>query len=431
MEKCLVKLKRTLAIVLTFVMIVSIITVSSSTTVEAAAKKVVKRLSGVSSSKTLNVGDSTTIKAKVTATKKVAKGDLLVTVKSSNPSIATVKIIKKPTKKAKTGTTQIVVKGVKAGKTTISVTTKSKNKKNKKGTKKMTVKVKEAAKTYKDGDTVPGSLVEYIADRSVEYNKSNEVHRVFFSLKLKDDKTRVSTSGKIEININNDKNQKVYSKTIPFSPVDFGNWTNAYYGTRYLCCIEIPDSAINKGASSSGILDFTVYVNGVSGLSWTGGKYTISYLPEGYDPDVNPKPDPQETYDANFDDIVAKVKRKGEFSTYGGYCTYGYVSVSASGDTIEIFQNHDRKGHKVTIKKGSSKAIATVNLTVGEATAEFDISTFKGDTSDTLEWSNNPSQENQWAYDSAIANVLKNVANYDFYMGSHSLQDIGFVSYVY
>lgn len=46
MEKCLVKLKRTLAIVLTFVMIVSIITVSSSTTVEAAAKKVVKSLSG-------------------------------------------------------------------------------------------------------------------------------------------------------------------------------------------------------------------------------------------------------------------------------------------------------------------------------------------------------------------------------------------------
>lgn len=298
MEKCLVKLKRTLAIVLTFVMIVSIITVSSSTTVEAAAKKVVKSLSGVSSSKTLNVGDSTTIKAKVTATKKVAKGDLLVTVKSSNPSIATVKIIKKPTKKAKTGTTQIVVKGVKVGKTTISVTTKSKNKKNKKVTKKMTVKVKEAAKTYKDGDTVPGSLVEYIADRSVEYNKANEVHRVFFSLKLKDGKTRVSTSGKIEININNDKNQKVYSKTIPFSPVDFGNWTNAYYGTRYLCCIEIPDSEINKGASSSGILDFTVYVNGVSG-SWPGGKHTISYLPEGYD--------------ANFDDIVAKVKKKVSF----------------------------------------------------------------------------------------------------------------------
>ena len=226
----------------------------------------------------------------------------------------------------------------------------------------------------------------------------------------------MSTSGKIEININNDKNQKVYSKTIPFSPVDFGNWTNAYYGTRYLCCIEIPDSEINKGASSSGILDFTVYVNGVSG-SWPGGKHTISYLPEGYD--------------ANFDDIVAKVKKKGEFSTYGGYCTYGYVSVSASGDTIEIFQNYDRKGHKVTIKKGSSKAIATVNLTVGEATAEFDISTFKGDTLDTLEWSNNPSQENQLAYDSAIANVLKNVTNYNFYMGSHSLQDIGFVSYVY
>lgn len=65
-----------------------------------------------------------------------------------------------------------------------------------------------------------------------------------------------------------------------------------------MCCIEIPDSEINKGASSSGILDFTVYVNGVSG-SWPGGKHTISYLPEGYD--------------ANFDDIVAKVKKKVSF----------------------------------------------------------------------------------------------------------------------
>jgi len=297
---------------------------------------------------------------------------------------------------------------------------------------KVTVKKKKKSTqlTYKEGSTVPGSLVEYIFDRSVEYNSAYKEYRVFFSLRLKDGKTRVSTSGKVDININNDKSQKVYSKTISYTPNDFGNWTWPLSGTKYVCCIKIPVNSIKNGASSDGTLDFTVYVNGVS-LRWDGLKHAIYNLPVGYDPTVNPEPDPQETYDKNFDAIVAKVKQKGEFSDYGAYCTYGYVSVSMTGDKIEIFESYDRKGHKVTITKGSKKAIATVNLSIGQTTAEFDITSFKGDTSDQLAWSNNPSQADQWTYDSAIANVMKNVANYDFYMGDYSFRDIGFTSYVY
>lgn len=139
------KFKRALALVLTFVMTVSVMAVTPANTAEAASKKVVKSLSGVSATKTVEVGKNFTINAKVNATKMVAKGDLQVSVKSSNKNIATVKVSSKPKKKAKSGTTKIVVTGKKAGTATITVTTKATNKKNKKVSKKMKVTVTEPA----------------------------------------------------------------------------------------------------------------------------------------------------------------------------------------------------------------------------------------------------------------------------------------------
>lgn len=394
------RLKKSLVILLTFIMIFTLMPVQTK-----AAKRVKLNKSKLS----LKAGNSFTLKLKNAKSKKVKWS-------SSKKKIATVskkgKIIAK-----KKGTCKITAK-YKKKKYVCTVTVK-----NKKPT-------KPTKSAYTTGSNVPGTLVEYISDRTVEYNSANRIYRVFFSLKLKDGKTRVATSGKVEININNDKSQKVYTNTISFSQSDFGNWTWALTGTKYVCCIEIPIDSIKNGASSKGILDFKVYVNGVSSW-WDGDKHSVYNLPIGYDPTVNPKPDPQETYAKNFDSIVSKVKQKGEFSDFGAYCTYGYVSVSMTGDTIEIFENYDRKGHKVTITKGSKKAVATIKLNSGYATAEFDISKFKGDTSDELSWSNNPSQSNQWTYDSAIANVMKNVANYNFYIGGYSFRDIGFVSYKY
>lgn len=391
------KLKKSLVILLTFIMFLTLMPIQTK-----AAQKVKLNKSKLS----LKVGKSFTLKLKNVKSKKVKWS-------SSKKKIATV------SKKGK-----IVAKK----KGTCKITAKYKKKKY---VCKVTVKKKKITKpTYTTGSNVPGSLVEYISDRTVEYNSANKVYRVFFSLKLKDGETRVATSGKVEININNDKSQKVYTNTISFSQRDFGNWTWRFTGTKYVCCIEIPIDSIKNGASSNGILDFKVYVNGTSSW-WNGDKHSVYNLPVGYDPTVNPKPDPQETYNKNFDDIVSKVKQKGEFSDFGGYCTYGYVSVSMTGDTIEIFESYNRKGHKVTITKSSKKAVATVNLNSGYATAEFDISKFKGDTSDALSWSNNPSQADQWTYDSAIANVMKNVANRNWYIGNYSFRDIGFVSYKY
>lgn len=281
---------------------------------------------------------------------------------------------------------------------------------------------------YSTGSNVPGNQVVYISDRSVEYNSSNKEFRVFFSLKLKDGETRVATSGNIKININNENNQNVYTKEIAFSQKDFDYWTSSLYGTRYLCCIKVPASDIRKSSASNGSVDYSVYIDG---SRWEGGNHKVYNLPEGYDPDLNPEPTPQEVYNANFDKIVEKAKKEGEFSTYGGYCTYGYVSVTTKGDTIEIFEGYDRNGHSVKLTKGSNTAIATVKLKKGTATAKFDIFTFKGDSTDRLNWSNNPDTEYQLSYDTAIANVLKNVQKYNFYIAGCNLQDIGFGNYQY
>lgn len=139
--------------------------------------------------------------------------------------------------------------------------------------------------------------------------------------------------------------------------------------------------------------------------------------------------DPRIVHNENFDDIVQYVKARGKFSTYGGYCTYGYVSVSLDGSTIEFYEGHNRRGHSIKLTRGSYTAEATVNLKLGYATAEFDIRTFKGDCSDSLNWDNDPSWSNAMTYDAAVANILKNISNYDFYINNHSLKDIGFTSY--
>ena len=300
-----------------------------------------------------------------------------------------------------------------------------------------------ATPTYTTGDYVSDDYIQYISDRSVEYNSEYKEFRVFFSFKLKDKNTRVASSGNIHIIINNNKNQLVYEKDINFDKDDFGYWTSTKWGgeDQYLCCIYIPVSDIKNGATSSGVLEMKVTMEH---YSFESSKHSVYNLPEGYEPTVNPEPEPtanpepeptvepQEKYNQNFDQIVAYVIKEGELSTYGSYCTYGYVSVSMSGDKIEIFQNWGREGHNVLLTRGSKIATAMATLNNGtQVTAEFDISTFKGDGTDRLQWSNNPSTDLQYTYDVAIANVIKKVANYNFYIGKYSFQDIGFASYLF
>lgn len=158
MNKYSKSMRRVLAYVLTFAMVVSVLTVSPSNEAQAAAKKVVKSLS-VSSKATIYTGANKTVSAKVTTSKKVAAKDLKVTVKSSNNSVATAKITSNPTKKAKSGTSEIKITAKKAGTAYISVTTVSTDKKNKKVTKKIKVTVKDVAVTAVKGSINRTALV--------------------------------------------------------------------------------------------------------------------------------------------------------------------------------------------------------------------------------------------------------------------------------
>lgn len=128
--------KRGLAFMLTVVMVLSMLMTVPQFSIEsdAASKKYVKSLS-VKKKVTVEKGETVKVKPTVKVAKKASKQ---VTVKCKNNKIAQVSYSKKKN--------TISIKGVKVGKTTITVTTKAKNKKGKKISKKITVTVKKKSK---------------------------------------------------------------------------------------------------------------------------------------------------------------------------------------------------------------------------------------------------------------------------------------------
>lgn len=129
------KVRKSLALILTFALIASMAINENSFSVFAASKyvKSIKMSTGTMS---VNKGAKATRKVTVAVKGKVSKN---VSVKSSKKSVASVKV-GKPNKK---GVSKITVTGKSAGTAKITVTTKAKNKKGKKLTKKFTVKVEE------------------------------------------------------------------------------------------------------------------------------------------------------------------------------------------------------------------------------------------------------------------------------------------------
>lgn len=183
-------MKRALSFVLTFAMVASLIVYSPEKTM-AAASKVVKSLTvtGVTGSGvTVNTKATKNVSAKVTTLKKVAAANLKVTVTSSNKSVVTAKVKTNPTKTGTTGTSTIVLTGVKKGTAYVTVTTVSTNKSNKKVSKKFKVTVKDAAVTSVSGSTISKTslyvgesakitakvLPTYAANKKVTYTSSNK-----------------------------------------------------------------------------------------------------------------------------------------------------------------------------------------------------------------------------------------------------------------
>lgn len=127
--------------------------------------------------------------------------------------------------------------------------------------------------------TVSGHVepIQYIGDRSVDYDSIKKEHRLFFSLLLGDQTTGVASSGVANIKIVNDDGIEVYNKAVRFTQSDFSTWTWALLGSKYICCVKIPDSDLIKSTSSSGKLTFNVKLD--DGTSFSDSTYNISNLP--------------------------------------------------------------------------------------------------------------------------------------------------------
>lgn len=100
--------------------------------------------------------------------------------------------------------------------------------------------------------------VQYIGERSVDYEEETKQFRVFFSLSDSNE-NQIDASGTATINIQNDNGESVYSKDITFTKDDFSSWTNAYRDDgNYMACLYIPITDISTGTIESGILSLEV-----------------------------------------------------------------------------------------------------------------------------------------------------------------------------
>lgn len=110
-------------------------------------------------------------------------------------------------------------------------------------------------------EQLTGLNVQYIADRSIQYEETTDSFTLLFSFK---DKSRkyVSSDATFEIKIVNDDGETIYEGTKDVSKTDFSIWTSQAEGERYLGSVSIPCSEIKKGKTTSGLIYFTVYKNG-------------------------------------------------------------------------------------------------------------------------------------------------------------------------
>lgn len=204
------KMFKLLSVVLSLVMIITMFVPMTESAQAAQAKLNYSK-------KTIYVGSKLTLK--VTGTNKKVKWT------SSDKYVASV-------------SAKGVVKGKYAGKATITA-----NVSGKKLTCKITVKEKP--------------VVTYITNRSVEYNKEDNVHRFFFGF-LDQNEKDMTEKGSVDLRIENGSDV-VYKKTVKFSKNDFSTWTWNYGSIKkYVCCIEIPEDQIKEGKNTSGTLYYTV-----------------------------------------------------------------------------------------------------------------------------------------------------------------------------
>ena len=118
--------------------------------------------------------------------------------------------------------------------------------------------------------------IEYISDRTVQYDDANKQHMVFFGLKDENKEYMSAESGTATIKIKNTAGEVVYSEKVDFTSYDFSTWTNNFRDTsRLLACIYIKDSEITKGSSDEGTLSISVVADDASFSAETINIYNL------------------------------------------------------------------------------------------------------------------------------------------------------------
>lgn len=120
------------------------------------------------------------------------------------------------------------------------------------------------------------SDIQYISDRTVDYDSTNKYHRVFFGLKDANGNYISANSGTATIKIENTAGEVVYSEDVTFGASDFTSWTNSYWDTdRFLACIYIYDTELTKGSSEDGKLTISVVADNASFEATTIGVFNL------------------------------------------------------------------------------------------------------------------------------------------------------------
>ncbi len=192
--------------------------------------------------------------------------------------------------------------------------------------------------------TVSGHVepIEYLGDRSVDYSLSNQEHRLFFSL-MTEDKTRVASSGLVNIKIVDNNGVELYNKQVAFTENDFNYWTGGSSEAQYLCCIKIPDTELKKSKVANGNIVFKVILN--DGSSFSELTCGIDHLPQ-YEASELCKVIPPEPTIACYYSVSGDLKTMCDIT--GTVCNVDYNGLG--GFTLDL----DITGTKIYDSAGSS-----------------------------------------------------------------------------
>ncbi len=328
MSKISKKLRRTLAIVLAFVMVASIAVPSAPA--QAAAKKYVKSLKVSPKKVTLTSGAKKKIKATVKVSGKAKKK---VTVKSSNKKVVTVKA-KKANKKGVSTITLTAKKVTSKKSAKITVTTSAKNKKGKKLKKTIKVTVNPKSGNSVKPTTPPASKGNYkVTGVSAINTSTGEVVLTFdtavsasslagTTLIIKGDNgsTVTATFSKVSATGN--------SATYKIPAADLGKLTTGDYTiTTSASNIQIPSTIGNTSANVQ-----------ITGSSVKGFVYN------GANPEIT-IPNARVTIDGS----TVSTDKNGFYQKAANAATYPLISVKAPG-----YFDESKTNVKVTSNKASA-----------------------------------------------------------------------------